>query len=97
MINFKQEYKQKVYEVLLGESKLPELMEYLEDNNDVSYRICLQEILDKFREDLRPQIINSEDGWEKHNYLASKYLEIEELYTQLMENLVEEHVQKEEE
>lgn len=97
MINFKQEYKQRVFDVLRDNTRLPLLMEYLNDNNDTSFRICLQEILDQYKDWLRPKVIVYEKDWEQWNQLSEKYLEIEALYTDLLDSLVQDTVQKEDE
>ena len=86
---FSAEYKQKVYNCLWNYEGINTLMRYLEDNDDVSVRFILEFILDSQETLLKPHEIDEEDLG-VYNGQVRYYQEIQNIYSEFMEQLTKE-------
>lgn len=87
MLEFSLEYKKKCFETLKNSQGIEKIIEYLEKNDELSFRFQLEIILDRILESLEyREILNDSQDIFVWNSIVRHYLDIKALYSEFMES-----------
>ena len=90
-MEFKQEYKQKIFEVLQHNQYIENIMKAVEANDLVSTRFYLEVILDELEVNLKPRIIVDDGDRLLWNSIVNYWFQMNYLYSIFMEEYMEEY------
>ncbi len=83
------EFKQRCLKTFLGRDKVHSLMSSMEANNHTTVRQCLEDLSDITQYDLLEPVFTNREAT-SHNDQISLYREARKLYTEYMEQLIQE-------
>lgn len=88
-MKFTQEFKKRVYDLLLHETCLSEIMFALEKDDDLTVRLNLELLIDTYQAELKPKIIDDFELLEWNDTVVI-YYQIYKLYSEFMEMYIQE-------